>query len=86
MLKSGTTTPVIYAITWTVSKAKFDLSNVKWIGDGKLQYTGDTVYAILENVPEGLIAKYNNNDGIKVGDNSTATVTFRIGRGVYSQL
>ncbi|MCI8912498.1 MAG: hypothetical protein HFE31_07405, partial [Clostridia bacterium] len=81
MLKSGTTTPVIYSITWTVSKAKFDLSNVKWIGDGKLQYTGDTVYAILENVPEGLIAKYNNNDGIKVGDNSTATVTFELAEG-----
>ncbi len=81
MLKSGTTTPVIYAITWTVSKAKFDLTDVKWIRDGKLQYMGDTVYAILENVPEGLVAKYNNNDGIKVGDNSTATVTFELADG-----
>ncbi len=81
MLKSGTTTQVIYSITWTVSKAKFDLTDVKWIGDGKLQYTGDTVYAILENVPEGLVAKYNNNDGIKVGDNSTATVTFELADG-----
>ena len=78
MLKSGTTTPVIYEITWTISKAKFDLSNVKWVSDGKLQYTGDTVYAVLENVPEGLTAKVNNNDGIKVGDNSTATVTFEL--------
>ncbi|MDE6361715.1 MAG: hypothetical protein K2L53_01930, partial [Clostridia bacterium] len=76
MLKKGTTTPVIYTLTWTISKAKFDLSNVKWVGDGKLQYTGDTVYAVLENVPEGLTAKYNNNDGIQVGDNSTVTVTF----------
>ncbi|MDE7191297.1 MAG: hypothetical protein K2O35_02365 [Clostridia bacterium] len=78
MLKKGTTTPVIYTLTWTISKAKFDLSNVKWVSDGKLQYTGDTVHAVLENVPEGLTAKYNNNDGIKVGDNSTATVTFEL--------
>ncbi|MDE7348668.1 MAG: hypothetical protein K2N53_03300, partial [Clostridia bacterium] len=76
MLKKGTTTPVIYTLTWTISKAKFNLTNVKWVGDGKLQYTGDTVYAVLENVPEGLTAKYNNNDGIQVGDNSTVTVTF----------
>ncbi|MDE6371942.1 MAG: hypothetical protein K2L61_00190, partial [Clostridia bacterium] len=40
MLKKGTTTPVIYTLTWTISKAKFDLSDVKWVGDGKLQYTG----------------------------------------------
>ena len=58
MLKSGTTAPVIYTLTWTISKAKFDLTNVKWVGDGKLQYTGDTVYAVLENVPDGLTAKY----------------------------
>ncbi len=78
MLKSGTTAPVIYTLTWTISKAKFDLSNVKWVGDGKLQYTGDTVYAVLENVPDGLAAKYLNNDGISVGDNSTVTVTFEL--------
>ncbi|WP_347296629.1 hypothetical protein, partial [uncultured Alistipes sp.] len=78
MLKSGTTAPVIYTLTWTISKAKFDLTNVKWVGDGKLQYTGDTVYAVLENVPEGLTAKYLNNDGISVGDNSTVTVTFEL--------
>ncbi len=78
MLKSGTTAPVIYTLTWTISKAKFDLSNVKWVGDGKLQYTGDTVYAVLENVPDGLTAKYLNNDGISVGDNSTVTVTFEL--------
>ncbi len=78
MKKNGENTPVIFTVTWTISKAKFDLSNVKWVGDGKLQYTGDTVYAVLENVPEGLMAKYNNNDGIKVGDNSTATVTFEL--------
>ena len=78
MLKSGTTTPVIYTLTWTISKAKFDLTNVKWVGDGKLQYTGDTVYAVLENVPDGLTAEYLNNDGISVGDNSTVTVTFEL--------
>ncbi len=78
MKKNGENTPVIFTVTWTISKAKFDLSNVKWVGDGKLQYTGDTLYAVLENVPEGLTAKYNNNDGIKVGDNSTATVTFEL--------
>ncbi|MDE6372527.1 MAG: hypothetical protein K2L61_03175, partial [Clostridia bacterium] len=67
-----------YTITWTISKAKFDLSNVKWKNDGKLQYAGDTVYAELENVPDGLTAKYTNNDGLAVGNSSTARVTFEL--------
>ncbi|MDE6473835.1 MAG: hypothetical protein K2L70_01890 [Clostridia bacterium] len=72
-----------YTITWTISKAKFDLSGVKWKNDGKLQYTGDTVYAELENVPTGLTATYTNNDGKFVGNDGTATVRFTLS-GDYS--
>ncbi|MDE5755997.1 MAG: hypothetical protein K2I23_02800, partial [Clostridia bacterium] len=78
MLKNGSNTPTVFTLTWTISKAKFDLTDVKWAKDGKLQYTSDTVYAVLENIPQGLIATYTNNDGKDVGNNSTATVTFEL--------
>ncbi|MDE7349261.1 MAG: hypothetical protein K2N53_06325, partial [Clostridia bacterium] len=56
-----------YSITWTINKALFDLSSVTWKNDGKLQYTGDTVYAELENLPTGLTATCSNNEGLSVG-------------------
>ena len=43
-----------YSIKWTVDKAKFDLSKVKWKGNGRLEYNGLLQEMVLENLPEGL--------------------------------
>ncbi len=43
-----------YSIKWTVDKAKFDLSKVKWKGDGRLEYNGLLQEMSIEGLPEGL--------------------------------
>ncbi len=57
-----TTTPngavTSYTIKWQIVKAKFDLSNVKWKGEGKVEYAGGIVEMVLENLPDGLDADY----------------------------
>ena len=71
----------IYEITWEIQKAKFDLSNVKWVGDGKIPYTGNTVSAVLEPsaLPAGLIPSYAGvYEGKNVGDKGTASVSFTL--------
>ncbi len=44
----------IYEIKWEITKAKYDLSQVKWKGNGRLEYNGQLQEMILENLPEGL--------------------------------
>ncbi len=71
----------IYEITWEIQKAKFDLSNVKWVGDGKIPYTGNTVSAVLKPsaLPAGLIPSYAGvYEGKNVGDKGTASVSFTL--------
>ncbi len=43
-----------YSIKWTVDKAKFDLSKVKWKGNGRLEYNGLLQEMSIEGLPEGL--------------------------------
>ncbi|MDE6276350.1 MAG: hypothetical protein K2M75_07455, partial [Clostridia bacterium] len=81
VVRNGTSARSIYTLTWTICKYKFDLTNVKWVNNGKLQYTGDTVYARLESYPEGLTVTYSNDNGLKVGEHSTATVRFELAAG-----
>ncbi|MDE7216411.1 MAG: hypothetical protein K2O08_06340, partial [Clostridia bacterium] len=38
--KTGETSGTTYEIVWSVEKAMFNLSNVKWLYDGKLPYNG----------------------------------------------
>ena len=49
-------------MTWSIDKAKFDLSNVKWKGNGKLEYNNQTQEMVLENLPNKLIATYGGDD------------------------
>ncbi|MDE5616829.1 MAG: hypothetical protein K2I78_03480, partial [Clostridia bacterium] len=67
----------IYSIKWTVNKALINLTDVKWKGDGEVEYTGVTVKMELENLPEGLsVVGYGGSvDGIAVGDGGTISVT-----------
>ncbi|MDE6276183.1 MAG: hypothetical protein K2M75_06580 [Clostridia bacterium] len=72
-----------YTITWSISKAKFDLSNVKWENDGKVPFSTNKadMKAVIDakTLPKGLVVKepYTGiNTGNGVGDKNTATVNF----------
>jgi len=69
-----------YNITWKIDKALFDLSEVKWLNDGEIEYDGGReVAAVLdpEALPPQLRATYSNNIGANVGvDDGRASVVF----------
>ncbi|MDE7337603.1 MAG: hypothetical protein K2N32_05750, partial [Clostridia bacterium] len=74
----------IYGIEWTIDKAKFDLSNVKWKYDGKIPFStnlSDMVAKIDEStLPKGLVVeRYTGvTTGTSVGDADRASVTFKL--------
>ena len=75
---------ITFRINWTVAPALFDLSGVKWLDEGKLQYNGgEPVAAKLDpkTVPKGLIVtdgNYATNIGRTVGEYGTASVEFEL--------
>ncbi len=75
---------ITFRINWTVAPALFDLSGVKWLDEGKLQYNGGAaVSAKLDpkTLPKGLVVQdsdYSTNQGAKVGDTGTASVEFKL--------
>ena len=77
--KNGETNGSTYEIVWEIDKAKFDLTNVKWLYNGKLPYNGgEEVKAELdsETLPSELKATYSVNVGINVGEDGRARVVF----------
>ena len=69
-------------ITWKIEKAIFDLSEVKWLNDGEIEYDGGReVAAVLdpEALPPQLRATYSNNIGANVGvdDGRASDTPFR---------
>ena len=67
----------IYTIKWTIDKAKFNLSNVKWEGNGEVEYRDGNIDIQLENVPELLKPEYvGSTSGMGVGNKGTVTVSF----------
>ena len=72
---------ITFRINWTVAPALFDLSGVKWLDEGKLQYNGGAaVSAKLDpkTLPKGLVANYSTNEGAVVGNTGTASVEFEL--------
>ncbi|MDE7191263.1 MAG: hypothetical protein K2O35_02150, partial [Clostridia bacterium] len=71
-----------YSITWTINKAKFDLSSVKWKYDGKVPFSTIPTEMKAEidtaTLPKGLaVAGYTGiTTGNAVGNGGTATVSF----------
>ncbi|MDE6758265.1 MAG: hypothetical protein K2J89_03185 [Clostridia bacterium] len=70
-----------YSIEWTIDKAKFNLSEVKWqYPDGNLPYTVGGISAVLDesNLPDGLIAHYTYSSikGTYVGQRGDEEVSF----------
>ncbi len=53
--------------TWTIRKADYDLSNVRWSYRDSVVYDGSVKEVVLENLPEGIIPTYIGNTGTEVG-------------------
>ena len=84
--KEGETNSVTYKLTWTIQKAKFDLSGVKWLNNGKVEYNdGQDVNPVIDptTLPTGLLV--NNYGGINVGSEigkyGAVTVNFKLADG-----
>ncbi len=76
----------IFEITWEIQKAKFDLSGVKWLNNGKVEYNdGQDVNPVIDptTLPTGLLV--NNYGGINVGSEigkyGAVTVNFKLADG-----
>ena len=76
----------IFEITWEIEKAKFDLSGVKWLNNGQIEYNdGQDVNPVIDptTLPTGLLV--NNYGGIKVGSEigkyGAVTVNFKLADG-----
>ena len=76
-------TPEIYELIWTIERAKYDLSGVKWKYDGKVPFSTNAQEMRIEiesaTLPEGLVVSQytgittgNSVDGVK----KTASVRF----------
>ncbi|MDE5990957.1 MAG: hypothetical protein K2H36_05180, partial [Clostridia bacterium] len=67
----------IYTIEWTIDKAKFDLTNVKWEGNGEVEYRDGNIEIKLENLPSQLTANYTGStSGMGVGSKGAVNVSF----------
>ena len=70
-----------YSIKWTIKKAHFDLSGVKWLYNGQLPYdkiNGSEAILDPKTLPMGLEPHYSNNTGTTVGTSGSASVTFTL--------
>ncbi|MDE7373599.1 MAG: hypothetical protein K2N18_06010, partial [Clostridia bacterium] len=82
--KDGQNTTTTYTLRWTIAKAKFDLSSVKWTGDGKLEYNGQEQHPTINaaTLPDGLeVDEINDLGGKDVDAYGTASVTFKLASG-----
>ncbi|MDE6275378.1 MAG: hypothetical protein K2M75_02440 [Clostridia bacterium] len=77
-------TAFTFKVYWAISPALFDLSDIKWVNNGDIQYNGgQAVYAKIDpkTLPKGLIVEdsdYSNNAGSEVGNSGTASVVFQL--------
>ena len=65
----------IYTLTWTIDKAKFDLTNVQWKGNGVLEFNGQLQEMELENLPNKLVATYGGDDNYRDVTTSALHIT-----------
>ena len=80
IILTGTGETQVYTIEWEISKVLYDLSNVKWQGDGKLPYEPSGVKEEIDEttLPKGLVVKgYGQGmTGYNVGDSGRESVEF----------
>ncbi len=80
MIKDGEGNSKIYSMSWTIDKALFDLSGIKWLNNGEVSYDSEGSEATLDpkTLPKGLIPNYENNTGMGVGFSASASVSFTL--------
>jgi hypothetical protein len=80
IILTGTGETQVYTIEWEISKVLYDLSNVKWQGEGKLPYEPSGVKEEIDEttLPKGLVVKgYGQGmTGYNVGDSGRESVEF----------
>lgn len=59
--------PEVPPLTWTIEKADFDLSNVRWVKEGRYVYDGYEKAVWLRGLPDGIAVEYIGNRGYDVG-------------------
>lgn len=60
---------------WTIRKARYDMSSVRWDYDEAFEFDGSEKVVTISGVPEGVTATYHNNRAVNAGV-MTASVTF----------
>lgn len=60
---------------WTIKKAVYDMSAVRWVYDEAFTYDGTEKRVFLTGLPEGVTAVYDNNTAVAAGV-YTATASF----------
>lgn len=59
--------PEIIPLSWSIEKADYDLSNVKWIKQGRYVYDGSEKSVWLRGLPEGVAVEYRGNKAVEAG-------------------
>lgn len=74
--KGNFTDPEAMTCRWTISKAGFDMSGVRWSYDSPIVYNGRQHANVLTGIPEGLLVRYEGNEAVDAGT-YTARAVFR---------
>ena len=67
--------PEIESFEWGISKASYDMSDVRWTGSEGFTYDGGAKSVTLEGLPEGVEPVYEGNEATEVGS-YRASVSF----------
>jgi len=82
LLKSdgSSSDPVVYSVKFTIDKALIDLSKVKWLSDGQLEFTGAAQKPSFDakTLPNGLKPAITATSGTVVGQGGPASVIFSL--------
>ncbi|MDD5822941.1 MAG: BspA family leucine-rich repeat surface protein [Firmicutes bacterium] len=60
--------PSFGGTSWSIEKAAYDLSEVRWVAPEGLAYNGETKTIVIEGLPSSIHAEYSGNQAVKVGD------------------
>ena len=75
--------PESVTLPWSIGRAEFDMSSVRWDYAGEFTYDGTPKRIDLTGLPEGLSVDYENNTATDAGT-YTAVASFRTNTGNYS--
>lgn len=76
--------PVIGNCDWEITKADYDMSDTRWVGDIEYVYDGTEKSICLAGLPEGIEPVYSGNTGTDAGS-YTASAELRYDEGNYNK-